>query len=483
MDRPSPLDDLRKQATNLPLGDEAERDALCRKAEMVIRNLFGEASKYLEDLSKISFYPRVVTHLTDSHDRDATWDAGRRQLLNLLHTMEDELRLFADPADMIHAGQPRPLPRRKVSVARSKSMTKPPGTPRLHHSRLSVIVRLAVVLIPALATMVVGYWQFGRHSPTPPASIPVPVLVVDQSTERAIRGALVTVERHGVPLVTRTDSEGITSFVFEATESQVRIHVTAEGYAPYDRTLDRVAAENMGALKLASASQRAVGNSTVSLSGIAPPADTSAGSPGETPNAAKSRPVDSSTKKDRPNPIETRSASVPAREEASSPRTPTLAVTPSVDLPLRLVTGNHTRLSIPIGPYYITTKPVPMAALRAYARSNPTRTPIPDSAKDTDPISEIYYEDAIGIATALNAQLPNQVEWINAYGAGIIGAHQGTELIQYEKELATVQDDAGQGNTYLSSAIRVSVWPHRLGDPPARGVFRLVKSTEAIKRD
>ena len=45
------------EAKALPPRDNEKLDALRRRAEMVIRKVFGDSSKYLEDLVHINFFP------------------------------------------------------------------------------------------------------------------------------------------------------------------------------------------------------------------------------------------------------------------------------------------------------------------------------------------------------------------------------------------------------------------------------------------
>jgi predicted nucleotide-binding protein len=81
------IDELNK----LPNLDEGKLDALQRRAEMIIRIIFGESSKYLKDLGKINFYPLIAP--ADGEYRNESWNSGKKQLLNLFNTMLEELKL------------------------------------------------------------------------------------------------------------------------------------------------------------------------------------------------------------------------------------------------------------------------------------------------------------------------------------------------------------------------------------------------------
>lgn len=86
------LEELRKEVTELKFQDENTRDALTRKAEMLLRNFYGEGCKYLDDLDEIDYWPGVYP-TTDQRERE-TWLAGQKQFINLLNTLIEEANLF-----------------------------------------------------------------------------------------------------------------------------------------------------------------------------------------------------------------------------------------------------------------------------------------------------------------------------------------------------------------------------------------------------
>ena len=55
MDEIELIRELKNQANGLPLRDEGKLDALNRRAEMIIRNVFGDTSKYLSDFQSHLF--------------------------------------------------------------------------------------------------------------------------------------------------------------------------------------------------------------------------------------------------------------------------------------------------------------------------------------------------------------------------------------------------------------------------------------------
>lgn len=83
-------------AESLGYRDSNALDALVRRLEMIIRNVFGAQSKYLTDLGRINFYPMVYPASDDSYR--SSWESGSRKLKNLIRTMQEELVLFGGTA-------------------------------------------------------------------------------------------------------------------------------------------------------------------------------------------------------------------------------------------------------------------------------------------------------------------------------------------------------------------------------------------------
>jgi predicted nucleotide-binding protein len=80
---------------NLPHRDSNALDALQKRAEMVIRRVFGDSSKYLKDLDNIDFFPMIAPADEDYYNE--SWLSGKSQMLNLFNTMLEELALFDTP--------------------------------------------------------------------------------------------------------------------------------------------------------------------------------------------------------------------------------------------------------------------------------------------------------------------------------------------------------------------------------------------------
>ena len=84
------VDSLLEQAQKLPLRDSEALDALRRRAEMIIRRVFGDSSPYLKSVDNIQFLPRV--HPSSKHAE--IWQSGQSEIINLIKTMAEELRVF-----------------------------------------------------------------------------------------------------------------------------------------------------------------------------------------------------------------------------------------------------------------------------------------------------------------------------------------------------------------------------------------------------
>jgi predicted nucleotide-binding protein len=88
------IEELISQVDELPHRDENKLDALLRKSEMIIRNTFGETSKYLTDLKRVHFHPSMSPTTEEYHSR--RWQSGQNELRNLFQTMMEELSIFGN---------------------------------------------------------------------------------------------------------------------------------------------------------------------------------------------------------------------------------------------------------------------------------------------------------------------------------------------------------------------------------------------------
>ena len=91
--------DLKQHALELTYSNGAALDALLRRTEMIARNTFGDSSKYLEDVKRLRFSPGVYPSSREIYL--SSWESGKNQLVNLISTMEEELRLFPTPSPIV----------------------------------------------------------------------------------------------------------------------------------------------------------------------------------------------------------------------------------------------------------------------------------------------------------------------------------------------------------------------------------------------
>jgi hypothetical protein len=92
---------LLEEIGGLSVNDQQALDALQRRADMIIRNVFGESSHYLHDLWSIEFWPsapafsRPHRYYPNKTESDAAWRGGVERMRNLFQTMLEERKHFA----------------------------------------------------------------------------------------------------------------------------------------------------------------------------------------------------------------------------------------------------------------------------------------------------------------------------------------------------------------------------------------------------
>jgi predicted nucleotide-binding protein len=86
------IESLINTLTQVRSGDSASLDAFMRKADMIVRNIFGEKSKYLMDLKSIRFLPMIYP--SSETIKNGTWHDGSKKAMNVLVTMLEEVSLF-----------------------------------------------------------------------------------------------------------------------------------------------------------------------------------------------------------------------------------------------------------------------------------------------------------------------------------------------------------------------------------------------------
>ena len=91
------LHKLREDVQGLGFKQNDTLDALKRRADMLIRNIFGGQSKYLHDLQRIAFHPSVWIEGMTADDARPSWDSGRDKFVNLVNTLIKEIEIFRSP--------------------------------------------------------------------------------------------------------------------------------------------------------------------------------------------------------------------------------------------------------------------------------------------------------------------------------------------------------------------------------------------------
>jgi predicted nucleotide-binding protein len=114
------IQSLIDELNELPNRNEEKLDKLQKRAEMIVRKVFGESSKYLKDLGKINFYPLIyvfsLDSTTDEKYYNESWNSGKKQMLNLFNTMLEELELFDASVKSSEAENPTSINSRKIFI-------------------------------------------------------------------------------------------------------------------------------------------------------------------------------------------------------------------------------------------------------------------------------------------------------------------------------------------------------------------------------
>jgi hypothetical protein len=146
--------------------------------------------------------------------------------------------------------------------------------------------------------------------------------------------------------------------------------------------------------------------------------------------------------------------------------------------PLQMQMVRHNYTDSPSLEVYYISEPITVGVLRHLARNvriSSIRTPIPESAKDSDPITAVYYEDAKDIATMLGTRLPTLHQLVNALNGQLMTLSPQAELVEDEdKSLIVVRQATGQNpsNTPLSSQVFANKVPR---SDLAKGLLRVVR--------
>lgn len=88
------LKELADQAIALHDRDEPGLDALIRRARLYIEKVFGDSSRYIEDLNSIPFHAQnLMTGETSPQDQLEAWYHGRERIKNLITIMSKDVEI------------------------------------------------------------------------------------------------------------------------------------------------------------------------------------------------------------------------------------------------------------------------------------------------------------------------------------------------------------------------------------------------------
>jgi hypothetical protein len=165
----------------------------------------------------------------------------------------------------------------------------------------------------------------------------------------------------------------------------------------------------------------------------------------------------------------------------------TIRLDPCFPIKMRLVRGGGPGVGGPKAAYYISD-PLTIGTLRYYLRllPPPAKTQIPPDAKDTDPITEIRWEDALGIAAKLDAPLPSPEYVLNAIHAGVLTPTGYVELVvdpSDKKSLIALQTQKAVPQSQIPGTMSVVPMVPLDGlKGPVRGVIRLIRVVDPGER-
>lgn len=86
------IEDLIKQAQEIEYRN-GKRDAVSKRAEMLIRKIFGNDSHYLKSLKSVSYSPKLFFSSTPNEVFEDHFYSGKEEFLNLLNVILEDIKL------------------------------------------------------------------------------------------------------------------------------------------------------------------------------------------------------------------------------------------------------------------------------------------------------------------------------------------------------------------------------------------------------
>lgn len=88
------LDQLSGLVINMEFEDTTELDYIKKRINLYIKKMFNGDEKYANDIKRIPFESRLIS--ADRQEKMRVWEEGRQRLINVIKTMQDEIRLFSE---------------------------------------------------------------------------------------------------------------------------------------------------------------------------------------------------------------------------------------------------------------------------------------------------------------------------------------------------------------------------------------------------
>lgn len=110
------IQSLKEDLSKLPHRSDAKLDALIRRTRMILSQIFGSTSQYIEDLEKIHFYPMVAFSGMQDSWNDRSWNSGASEIANLFKTAQEEVELRQAEDAQQETSNPTTLPQTTVTA-------------------------------------------------------------------------------------------------------------------------------------------------------------------------------------------------------------------------------------------------------------------------------------------------------------------------------------------------------------------------------
>jgi hypothetical protein len=176
--------------------------------------------------SKLRQIPEMRARMVEKRNHIAANDLVQAELMfsDVLGRIQNRIGIYVRQVE------------KELSKSLSTSVQKPESNSYIHLSQKKVIVIISLAILIVLMTASALYLFKSSRSDSNEL-IKYAGRVVDINTNKAIRGAKVSVETKGVPQVYYTDSDGIFYLEISKQMDTPRVRVEAPGYEVFDRNV------------------------------------------------------------------------------------------------------------------------------------------------------------------------------------------------------------------------------------------------------